>query len=85
MSQNSPFFRKKLTLAELARDNLAFADGVALFHQAGYKAFSYGPDFAEVDFADRTHLSISGGAKLSNQVAPEVRRMAWELGYTTEP
>jgi hypothetical protein len=36
-----------------------------------------------VDYLDRTHLLPSGGKKLADALAPDIRRMARNLGYTS--
>jgi hypothetical protein len=73
VSQNSPYYRRRLAPEELARDGQAYDDAVQLWRDAGYTAMDYGRDFADDDFGDRTHLSKTGGRKLAELVAPQVR------------
>jgi hypothetical protein len=38
-------------------------------------------EFADDDYLDRIHLSVSGGKKLADAIAPLVEQMAADLGY----
>jgi hypothetical protein len=40
-----------------------------------------GTGFTDDDYIDGLHLSVSGGRKLADRVAPEVLSLARELGY----
>jgi hypothetical protein len=46
-----------------------------------YKTIVVTKDFNELDYGDMTHLSVTGGQKLADRVAPEIIRMAADLGY----
>lgn len=81
VSPNSPHYVNQLSPDEQARDALAIQETVARWHQFGYAAADYGPGFEPEDFGDRTHLTARGGAKLAERLAPEIRRLALELGY----
>lgn len=81
LARNSPYYASRLSAAEQARDELAFRDGVRLWQELGYAAMAYGTDFEEADFGDRTHLTVRGGAKLAEQLAPEIRALAKRLAY----
>ena len=81
VSQNSPYYRRRLTPDEVARDEQGHRDAVKLWLDAGYAAVDYGRDFADDDFGDRTHLSKTGGRKLAEALAPEVRALAQRLSY----
>lgn len=84
LSRNSPYYTKRLSQAEQARDEIAFRDCVKIWREIGYAAMAYGADFREADFGDRTHLTATGGEKLALQVAGEVRTLAIRLGYAQE-
>lgn len=81
VSQNSPYYRRHLTPEELERDELGYRDAVQLWRDAGYTALEYGRDFSVDDFGDRTHLSKTGGHKLAELLAPQVRELARKLSY----
>jgi hypothetical protein len=81
VSRSSPFYRRQLSPTELVREDLGFHDAVELWREAGYDALEYGRDFTDDDFGDRTHLSKSGGEKLAEIVAPEVKALAARLSY----
>lgn len=81
LSRNSPYYTRRLTPAEQARDELSFRDGVTDWKELGYEAMDYGPDFTDEDFGDRTHLTAHGGRKLADRVAPQIRQLATRLGY----
>ncbi len=50
----------------------------------GFRAVEVGKDFQAADFGDSCHLAASGGSKLADAVAPEVRKLARRLGYLQE-
>jgi lysophospholipase L1-like esterase len=81
ISRSSPHYRRHLTPDEAIGEDQAYANTVEIWEKAGYAAMSYGHDFNEDDYGDRTHLSKLGGAKLADAVAPKVRAMAEQLGY----
>lgn len=81
IGRDSVFYRRQLPSDELARDEQAIHETVALLRANGYVASDYGADFTETDYGDRTHLSPMGGEKLANQVAQEITRMVEKLGY----
>jgi hypothetical protein len=50
--------------------------------ELGFKrAVVAGRDFAEEDYVDLLHFSVSGGRKLASELAPVIRDIAAELGY----
>ena len=81
VSRGSPYYRRRLTPDEQARDDQCFRDAVRIWRDAGVESTDYGRDFTDDDYGDRTHLSKTGGAKLAELVAPEVRAMAAKLSY----
>jgi len=81
VSRNSPHYVRQLSAAEQARDDLAYRDTVAAWRALGFPATEYGADFEPEDFGDRTHLAASGGRKLAGIIAPEIRRIAAQLGH----
>jgi lysophospholipase L1-like esterase len=82
VSRNSPYYVRQLSATEQVRDDLAYRDTVAAWRALGFPATEYGADFSPEDFGDRTHLTASGGRKLAEIVAPEIRRVASQLGFT---
>lgn len=81
LSPNAPYYTRRLTAAEQARDALAFRDTLALWRELGYAATSYGEGFTDAHFGDRTHLSATGGRRLAELLAPEIRALAGRLGH----
>ncbi len=81
LSRNSPYYTARLTDSERGRDEMGFKDTLALLKMECYEAMEYGSDFTEVDFGDRTHLTATGGRKLADRVAPQIRQIAIKLGY----
>ena len=81
LSRNSPYYLKDLTADEMARENLAYQDGVAAWRAAGYASAEYGRDFEASDYGDRAHLTVRGGGKLAVVVAEKVQIIAKDLRY----
>jgi hypothetical protein len=81
IGRNSPYYTRQLDPEIQARDDLAIADTMAGLESLGYGAVSYGRDFSDDDFGDRTHLTTSGGAKLAGVIAPAIAAMAQKLNY----
>lgn len=54
----------------------------ALLKDAGFhRVFQLGENFDEDDYSDAGHLSVLGGQKLAERLAPEIVQLAVELGY----
>jgi hypothetical protein len=81
ISHSSPYYRRHLTPEEGVEEDEIYQATVDLWRKSGYTALSYGRDFNDDDYGDRTHLSKYGGAKLAELVAPQVRDIAERLGY----
>ena len=81
VSQNSPYYVDRLTPAERMREEVGYGDSVTSWRDAGYEAMTYPAGLSVDDYADRTHLTVTGGEKLAASVVAEVRRMAGRLGY----
>jgi hypothetical protein len=79
---NSPYHLNQLTEDEKAA-YLAQADAMAaLLKTMGFHdTIVVAKDFVDADYSDRVHLSVNGGRKLADRLAPEIVRMAAELGY----
>ncbi len=75
LCQNAPYYRKRLTPDEQARDEAVWRGFAALWREQGIASFVNGADFEDADYNDRTHLTASGGRKLAAQVAKEIERM----------
>lgn len=82
VSRNAPVYRNILTAGERRRDDRGYRDTVEILESLGYGALEYGRDFAETDYGDRTHLSVSGGRRLAGLVAAKVGEMARRRGYS---
>jgi hypothetical protein len=79
---NSPHYLDQMTADERGRYVEQAEKMAALIKTMGFHdAFIAAKDFTEADYSDRVHLSVDGGRKLADLVAPEVARMAAELGY----
>lgn len=79
---NSPHYMDRLS----ASDREAFFDQAdamaALLKEMGFAETTVvARDFVEADYNDRVHLSVSGGRKLADRIAPQIARMARERGY----
>ena len=81
MSQSSPFYYRQLPPDEQERNDLAYAHAVELWKAGGYEALEYGKTLLANEYADRTHLTFEGGAKLADVVSEKVREMSVQLGY----
>jgi hypothetical protein len=57
---------------------------LAALESLEFTALHVGTEYLPEDYADWSHLTASGGAKLAEQVAPKVREMARRLGYAAE-
>jgi hypothetical protein len=79
---NSPYYLDRLSPEEQA-GFMRQADQMAhLLTDAGlYRALVVAGDFTDRDYTDRVHLSVRGGAKLADRIAPEIVEMAEHLGY----
>ena len=81
LGRNSSFYTRRLDPKINARDDIAYRDCVADWIGAGYHSLEYGRDFQPEDYGDRSHLTTLGGPKLAAIVAPEIKKIAQELGY----
>jgi hypothetical protein len=52
--------------------------------KSSFRALEVGQDFLTSDYGDSIHLMPWGGAKLAAALAPEVRKLARQLGYLRE-
>src|SRR5262249_44228649 len=57
---------------------------VSKLESYGYGALEIGSGYCAADYADSEHLSESGGAKMSREVAQKLLTMAKSLGYLEE-
>jgi hypothetical protein len=81
LTYDAPYFANQLSEDEHAAYEFAFTQGKSWLQKCGYHSVVIGPDLTNEDFADRAHLTASGGQKMARDVAPEIRTMAVELGY----
>lgn len=75
LTQNAKYYRDRFTPSELARDRVIFDAAAAVWRAVGASAIVVGEDFENPDFSDRTHLTETGGRKVAEHVAAEVRRI----------
>jgi hypothetical protein len=54
---------------------------VRTLEEVNYSAIQVGADYDPADYADRLHLTESGGAKMAKEVAAKIREMAKRLNY----
>lgn len=78
----SPYYVKALNLDE-QQIYLARANDIAEFlEKVGiHRALVPTTGFTADDYVDALHLSVTGGTKVAAVLAPEIRRMARDLGY----
>jgi lysophospholipase L1-like esterase len=81
LTYDAPYFANQLSEDEHAAYEFAFTQGKSWLQKCGYHSVIIGPSLTDADFADRAHLSASGGDKMARDVAPEIRTMAIQLGY----
>jgi lysophospholipase L1-like esterase len=79
---DSPYYVERLTPAERANYREVLRVIAWGLGQAGFVTLEAGRGFGTEDFVDRCHLSEEGGRRLAAEVAPRVRQLAKELGYT---
>ncbi len=75
LCQNAPFYRRRFTPDERARDDAVWQASAAIWRDEGVNCVINGLDFEDADYNDRTHLTPSGGYKLAERVAAEIRKM----------
>jgi hypothetical protein len=79
---NSPHYLDRLNANDRA-SVFGQADAMAaLLKDMGFAETTVvAKDFVEADYSDRVHLSVLGGQKLAERIAPDIVRMAQERGY----
>jgi len=85
LSDNSPYYLRRLTEEERYRDKITYEMAVQKWKEGGYDSIEYGRDYTAEDFYDRTHLTHLGAEKLAKLVAGKVSAMSAELGYLPKP
>jgi hypothetical protein len=78
---NAPYFVGQLSRDEQAAYDFAFSQGKSWLEMAGYRSALIGRNWTDDNFADRAHLTASGGQKMATAIAPEIKSMAVQLGY----
>jgi hypothetical protein len=81
VTTESPYYLNLLTADEREQYFALTRVTADKLEGAGFSALDMGGDFTVDDFADRCHLTASGGARLADKVAGRVQRLAVELGY----
>jgi hypothetical protein len=79
---NSPYYLDRLDPTDREAYVAEAYDHARRLREIGFRRAEVpGTDFTADDYVDRTHLSVSGGQKLADKLAPIIRTMATELGY----
>jgi hypothetical protein len=78
---NAPYFVDQLSRDEREAYEFAFTQGKSSLQKAGYRSALIGQNWTDEDFADRAHLTASGGQKMASAIAPEIQSIAVQLGY----
>jgi hypothetical protein len=81
MSNNSPYYVRRLTDEERYRDEITYKMAVQKWKEGGFDSIEYGRDFTPEDYFDRIHLTWHGAVKLAAIVSVKVRDMSKNLGY----
>lgn len=76
-----PYFWDYLPSSYKERSMRSRLFAVKMLQKLGYHAMRIGEDFMVEDFKDTMHFSPSGGRKMAEKVAPEIKQMAYDLGY----
>jgi hypothetical protein len=79
---DSPYYVNRLTPAERANYREVLRLIAWGLGEAGFVTLEAGRGFGVEDFIDRCHLTEEGGRRLAAEVAPKLRQMAHDLGYT---
>jgi len=77
----NPYFVNQLNPEERADYYCLAAQTVEVLQQSGMTALEIGKNYPVECFYDHVHLSVEGHRRLANEVAPQVRRLARQLGY----
>lgn len=78
----NPELRRKYLPADLnQRDKVAYDSAEAALRDNGMPVMQVGSNYEGKDFRDTMHLGATGGYKLAQQTAIEVRKIAKQLGY----
>lgn len=85
LSYNAPYLTRQLSKDEYAAYDFIYHQGAIWLQRTGYHSVVVGSDWSDEDFADRVHLSPFGGRKMAREIAPEIRAMAFQLGYFPAP
>jgi hypothetical protein len=78
---NSPYYLAQFTADEQACHAAVSRRTVRHLEKLGFAALEVGNGYTPADYADRVHLTGSGGVKLAQSVAPVVRALTERLGY----
>jgi lysophospholipase L1-like esterase len=81
LTYNAPYFARQLSEDEYGAYQFAYSQGKSWLQKAGYHSAVIGPELTDEDFADRVHLTSSGGQKMAQAMASEIQSMSVQLGY----
>ena len=76
-----PLYLNPLTVRERHTYSRSFEVMRRLFARAGVRAAEVNRDLPAEYFTDSVHLTAEGGRRLAEEVAPEIRALAAQLGY----
>jgi hypothetical protein len=78
----NPYRVQQLTADEQGRYYELFPATVAIAEVAGLHAVEIGRSYTAADYFDWLHFTRDGGQKLAEDLAPEIHKLARDLGYT---
>jgi hypothetical protein len=78
----NPKYIRQLPPDIQARHAADYPESVRALEQAGLAALELGRDYTPRDYTDSCHFSREAAPKMAADVAPKVRQMAKDLGYT---
>src|SRR5262249_20641993 len=79
--RGSPYYIDQLSAEERACYARLMQIAVGKLQHLGFSALEVGAGYTAADYGDLQHLTASGGEKLAEAVAPQVRALARQLGY----
>lgn len=79
--RESPHYLDRLTNRERDQYERLLTATAATVEKVGVSGMVAGRGLTADDFSDRCHPSESGGARLAEEIAPRVRKLAEQLGY----
>jgi hypothetical protein len=82
LNQVCPYYVKRLTPEECHIYRTSFPATIRIYEKVGMHALEVCRDLPTRCYFDHVHITAEGGRQLAEEVAPVVRALARELGYT---